>query len=166
MEKLMNLPQYELLITHKPFACLGEQLVQILQYIKPFIQDGTWYASDIDTLGDNMKIEHFIDEFPRKVGTIENLINLAKCVNQFQSGIFILIPTDHSEIMNIKYRTEDIRFRDLGDALLEIRALDTSFFVIYSNDLNFINTVSKEFNGVLHYYKDYKTDQQKVEGTH
>ncbi len=128
-------------------------MLTILHCLKPFINNGVWYGSDVDTLGDNLKIENLMNEFPRKIGTTEELLHLAENVHQFQSGVFILMPKDYGEQLDIEYYTEDEPFRDLGDAILEIRTFDTSFFLVYSNDLQVIDTLSKEF-GCKIYHKD------------
>ena len=159
MGEVMNQPQYVLSITHERVTCLGEQFVIILQFLQPILKNGIWYASDVETLTNKIKVEHLKTAIPKKIGTTEDLIAFSKGVDQFLSGVFLLMPKDYGEQLDIKYYTEDDPFRDLGDAILEIRTFDTSFFLVYSNDLQVIEALSKAFNGEIYSKDEDRTGQ-------
>lgn len=141
----MNQPLYELQIHFKQVNCLGEQLAMVLEKIKIMVDKGVWYACDVDTTCDNLKIEHLMNYFPRRIGSIDDLIYLAHSVDQFLKGVFLLMPIEYGLQLDVEYGTEDEQFRDIGNAILEIRAFDTTWFMVYSNDRKIIDWLEKCF---------------------
>ncbi len=137
------IPQYELRIQYPPATCLGEQLTLLCENISSLIGNETWYASDVETSNNTFVDENFMSPFPKKIGNTYDIIKLAKSVQQFLSGVFLLVKDDVGSQINEEYYTEDEPFRDLRNAHLEIRAFDTSFFLIYSNDLEIMNKLSQ-----------------------
>jgi hypothetical protein len=129
-------------------SCTGSQLVRILKILKEYHQDLDWYIADISA--NQILANSFAptkDDVPRRVGNIEQLINLSEQVDQFFSGIFLAI----SEVIpspqwNRSFVTEDCPTEDLGDALIEIRAFDTTYFEIYSSDRSLIESIAQRFH--------------------
>ena len=97
-------------------------------------------------LWDNLKIEQFMSPHPKKIGNSDELITLAKGIDQFFSGVFLLMPGDLGDELGTEYLTEDDEFKELGNAIAEIRAFDTTDFYIYSNDVSLLSMLSKTFN--------------------
>lgn len=147
MEELMKQPLYRLQIHFEKVNCLGEQLAAVLEQIKLLSGRGVWYACDVDTTCDNLKIQCFMNYFPRRVGTIDDMIHLANSIDQFLSGVFLLLTSDFGKQLNSEYSTEDEQFRDVKDAILEIRAFDTTWLLLFSKNRNFIYEINKHFNG-------------------
>ncbi len=56
----MNQPQYIIEIKQRDFACLGEELAEIVTCIRKSYKNCIWYACDVDTYGDNLKIEQLM----------------------------------------------------------------------------------------------------------
>jgi hypothetical protein len=71
---------------------------------------------------------------------------VAHGIEQFFSGVFLLMPADFGEELQKESWTEEDEFADLGDAIVEIRAFDTSSYDVYSNDLVLLSLLSKAFN--------------------
>lgn len=138
---------YRLLISFEEVNCLGEQLAMLLEHSKSLVNGGVWYACDVDTICDNLKIEHLMDYYPKKIGSVEDLIDLANGIQQFIWGLFFLMPTDCGDQLDVKYSNEDEQFRDFGKAILEIRAFDTTWLMVYSKDRKIIEGLKERFNG-------------------
>jgi hypothetical protein len=70
-----------------------------------------------------------------KIGKAQELIQIASQIDQLFSGIFIAIPENiFDPDLNGEFDTEDDPTEDLGDAVIEIRAFDTSYFEVYYSD--------------------------------
>mgnify|MGYP000673951968 CR=1 FL=1 len=119
--------KYCLQIRGRPFSCLGSQVSTILSLLSI---KGNWYLMDIST--NTSGEEGVFLEFENT----ELLINYTNTVNQFLSGVFLLIERK-IQIQEPMY-TEDIPFRNDLEALLEIRTFDTSYIELYSDDHNLI----------------------------
>ena len=142
----MNIPEYIIEIKQRDFACLGEELAEIVSCIEPYCKEGIWYAAHLDTTsGDNLKIERYTDFHPLKLGTSTELIALAKTIGQFLSGVFLLSPRDQGSELQNDLDTEGEYFRDLGDAIVEIRAFDTTVYQVYSNCDQILHALAEKF---------------------
>lgn len=130
-------------------ACTGNQLVLILQEIEDRLPGITWYA--VDVLARNHHCLELYDEkkgtqIPLKIGSTQDLVKFAAPVSQFESGIFLAVPT--STNTNIvwslnSFDTEDQEF--IQPAVLIIRAFDTSYFEILSGKIDIIKHLKKRF---------------------
>ena len=145
----MTEPSYVVKIKGKDFDCLGEQLVSILNFIYPDVKHGIWYASHVEAVTIPPFILNYTSLSPQRVGPFEEMLTLSKNVDQFLSGVFLLYPTDVGFQLNFKCHTEDEIFRDIGDALLEIRAFDTSYFIISTNDFDLLHKIARANYGII-----------------
>lgn len=88
--------------------------------------------------------------FLRKIGTDESFIKLSSQIDQFLSGVFFAIDNNCKNLKTeqLEVRTEDEQFRCLPieEVLIEIRAFDTSFFEIYTEDEKIIKELAKKFD--------------------
>jgi hypothetical protein len=126
--------------------CLGTQLVTIIRSIQAFTQTSTWYGCDIEVNGE-FPFKHCLQGWTaKKIGANECIIKLAQDTDQFLSGVFLALPQDHGEALNQEFGTEDEPFRDIEEAILEIRAFDTSYFEVYSNDKALMDVLANSFN--------------------
>jgi len=124
--------------------CLGAHLVKLIKLIQPRLPICNWYAADVSAY--NLPIEFSSDHIPVLIGNTEVFVKTVGLVEQFLSGIFWAVP---SSIKCPKFR-EDIEtlsdpFLDLGSAVVEIRAFDTSYFEIYSADERVLQCLSELF---------------------
>lgn len=128
-------------------ACTtGSQLVKTLQIIKEDLIECVWYCGDISTNHDlrtgssKQRVESF------KIEDTEQLIQLAIQVDQFLSGVFVAIPKNIYYLsLDHDFDTESDPTNDLGEAILEIRAFDTSFFEFYSSKPEIIGRLTEYF---------------------
>lgn len=121
-------------VNNKLVCCTGSQLVIILDVIEEKLGKCNWYVADISAthlLSYDMPGQ---SKWPSLVGNTEDLKIISAQVIQFFSGIFLAMPINSNMPRWSDYLdTEDIPTNDLGDAVLEIRAFDTSYFEIYSS---------------------------------
>ena len=145
----MTNPRYSIRLGKSSFnaniACLGENLTQILKIIKKLYPKSIWYLADVDTNFEGNYTLGFGGWVCKYAGISEDIIKLVYGVDQFFSGVFLAFTKFQGEILVKEFSTEDPEFRDIGVALLEIRAFDTSYFEIYSNDFHLIQELSKSF---------------------
>jgi hypothetical protein len=150
----MTKPNYYIEVQGEGVSCLGSQLKEILELIKlhPYINHATWYAADVDSSPIPECIRNFGDIIPRKVGNTRDMIAICQHVPQFLSGVFSALSKDAGDQLKDVgdqfgegFETDDESFRDIGDAVLEIRAFDTSWFEIYANDYDLIRLIAEKF---------------------
>jgi len=123
-------------------ACLGKQLVQLLRLIHDIHPRLTWYVADVQNTGYQLLQRH--QSTPTSIGDTAALIVAATKVDQFESGVFAGILENIAEP---RFRdgglwTEDDDFADLGDAIVEIRAFDTAYWLIATVDAEVMARVS------------------------
>lgn len=130
-------------------VCLGSQLIAIVNCIKHTLAPHTWYGADIIAVGKEIKKHNLSRVFLKEIGTDLSMIELCSGTDQFLSGVFLAIRNEFSnqKLDNIEADTEDEEFRPLniGGVLIEIRAFDTSFFEIFSEDELLIKKISDTF---------------------
>lgn len=85
-----------------------------------------------------------------KIGNHQDFIRYCNLVDQFCSGDFLCIDNAFlpQNIESIELLTEDDQFRPIAceGILLEVQALDTSFFAIYSENQEIQNVISRAFD--------------------
>jgi hypothetical protein len=128
-------------------VCTGPQMQQILEAVKTEIADCIWFVADIDAFQVlPMGIERH-NSIPALIGPTEELIEFAGNVDQFLSGIFLAVPEAMLSInWTNDYDTEAPAFKDMVEVVLEIRAFDTSFFLLYSRNLVLLERLSAAYS--------------------
>src|ERR1700689_580017 len=119
-------------------VCLGSQLKSIIKNISELIEAHVWFCADIDAFSPIPK-KLGIDLFRlKKIGNNSSMINLCENIDQFLSGVFIAIREENEKLQcpDLRVGTEDEQFRSLNleGVIIEIRAFDTSYFELYSDD--------------------------------
>ncbi|MDN3506643.1 MAG: hypothetical protein P0S96_05390 [Simkaniaceae bacterium] len=126
-------PKYRKEITSEhfkeEFACTGAQLISVVESLKGRLSSHVWYGADLRGAGHGGL---------QRIGADSELIEYCSKVDQFLSGVFLCIDSRYTSqnFQEIALETEDPPFRpiDCEGVLLEIRAFDTSYFEIYSED--------------------------------
>lgn len=119
------------LIDRESTSCTGKQLKELLVHVEPWVCLCDWYLLDVRI---NNYVE-FLGSSGQHLQRISRKILDSICaqVDQFLSGVFLAVPSSVSQPkLHLDTKTEDEPSLDLGDALLEIRAFDTSYFEIYT----------------------------------
>lgn len=117
------------------FSCLGEQLVEIINCIREETSDLMWFTFDVDVNSNQVVKELFSNAYWEFLSTDE-LIQKAKEINQFYSGVFIGIKKGkHVEWNSNRLpETEEDEGLQHPEAEIEIRPFDTSYFEVYGMD--------------------------------
>lgn len=133
-------------INNQLVSCTGPQLVKILQVLEEHTNNYDWFTADIST--NNTPPSEFIDgEEPYRVGDTQRLIQLSLLVDQYFSGLFLAVPRGIEDPQWLGYfETESEPTTELGCAVLEIRAFDTSYFEIYCSELETLQALSRYFS--------------------
>jgi hypothetical protein len=117
-----------------PTVCQGMQIAAVVAAIAAAKRDLTWYAADVEVIGPPFVANR--DSTPVRVGDAATVIEIAASLAQFESGVLAGVPV---ACANPEFRagglwTEDDESADLGDAVVEIRAFDTTYILICTND--------------------------------
>ena len=155
-------PRYRVLLTSKCFpqdkvVCLGTQLISIVNFIKEVLPSHMWYGADVEAIGKGMK-KYNIDNIQLNViGADLQFIEYCSEIEQFIWGVFLCIDSDFlfQNIQDVELETEDEPFRSIpcNGVLIEIRAFDTSYFGIYSEDVGLMKKLSKKYNVEVEEFK-------------
>jgi hypothetical protein len=118
-------------------SCTSSQFILLVNSLSKQLENCCWYVADISATNGLLPstltegVVHFI-----KVGNTQELVQLIIQIDQLASGIFLAIPNNVSEPeLSRDSDTEGDPTEDLGDAVLEIRALDTSYFEVYYSEI-------------------------------
>lgn len=148
-------PRYRLIIKKESFPkdqtiCLGSQLITIVEFLKNILPSHIWYGANIEAVGAAASMYDLEDHTLKKIGDDSVLIKYCSGIVQFIWGVFLCLDKNHENqsFINVKLSAEGEPFRaiELDGVLIEIRAFDTSFFEIYSQDEGLLMKIAKHFS--------------------
>lgn len=117
-------------------SCTGSQFVLLINSLAKQLENCYWYIADISatrSLLPSTLVENSANF--TKVGKTQELVQLIGQIDQLASGIFLAIPKNIVEPdLSRDFDTESDPTEDLGDAVIEIRALDTCYFEAYYSE--------------------------------
>lgn len=153
-------PNYKILLKKENFhsdstVCLGSQLITIVNFLQTILPPHIWYGADIEAIDTRVPSKLHLNSFSlREIGADLSLIQICSKINQFLSGIFLAINIQQypsKGIERLEIGTEDEQFRSLAinGVIIEIRAVDTSFFELYSEEENIVKKLSLKFNAEI-----------------
>jgi hypothetical protein len=151
----MSKPDYRIQLTgdilpHQLVACTGEQLALVLKVLTATHQTMNWYVADVIMTTDQIQWDIYSSTRPCLIGNTDTLISICGKIEQFSSGVFLGVNmNDHAISWAKEYETEDLAFEDNEFAAVEIRAFDTTYFEIYSSDIELLNKLVEQFNCLL-----------------
>lgn len=129
-------------------ACLGKQLKALVQVVSQIHPRLIWYAADVQTTG--YQIVSRCEPTPMKIGDTATLIKAVAKIDQFESGVIAGIPDniETPRFRNGGLWTEDNEDEaiDLGDALVEIRAFDTSYWAVLFLNADLLHRLKSVYN--------------------
>ncbi len=137
-------------LNNERISCTGSQLASILHEIEDQLHELTWYV--VDVLARNHYCLELYEEkegsqIPLKVGTTQDLIDFVLPVPQFESGIFLAVPTSMGPNIHWTpnlFNTENEEF--IEPSILIVRAFDTSYFEILSKKKDVIDRLTVRFS--------------------
>lgn len=111
-------------------ACTGQQVAAVVYAIEQARPDLLWYSADIECTGESWTRR---EPVPAKIGGTKLFLVALSRVDQFLSGVFFAVAPDRAapRLRNPAW-TDDADDAELGDALVELRAVDTSFLLARS----------------------------------
>lgn len=143
-------PQYVIHLGLEAFqgataACEGGQLAHVLEAIGDVRPDLSWYIADVQTIGHSPAERR--EARPEVVGNTSALIRAVATVEQFESGVFAGVP---QQIVRPTFRsgglwTEDDEAADLCDAVVELRAFDSTYLSIATSDTEIARRITEVF---------------------
>lgn len=148
-------PKYLIRLDKRAFfpeqvVCLGSQLKSFIKNLSELMEPHVWFCADIDALSPLPKKLGVDSLRLKKIGANASLITLCEDINQFLSGVFIAVREINQNLKcpDLCIGTEDEQFRslDLDGILIEIRAFDTSYFELYSEDPALMKKLSNIYN--------------------
>jgi hypothetical protein len=115
-------------------ACQGRQIAVLVEAIGRIRPGLAWYIADIQQIGGAHVTSR--QSTPERLGDTAALVRIAGAVEQYESGVFAGVPDG---AVNPEFRagglwTEDEDTADLGDAIVELRAFDTTYVSLATTD--------------------------------
>lgn len=134
------------LLSSEGVSCTGLQLIKILKCFENFLPRCNWYAADMSANNVVMELSPFSEPFPKCLESFEQLLYLSFQVDQFYSGIIFAVPEETKVLFwpDRSYITDDFPEKLLGEAIIELRLFDTSYFEIYSSEEAYLNSLASE----------------------
>jgi hypothetical protein len=107
------------------------------------LPDLCWYVADVQATGH--QIPEWQTSSPTRITDVADMLQLIEKIDQFEGGVFVGVPI---AIVEPSFRegglwTEDEEFADLGDAVIEIRAFDTSYVTVASTDAQVVRRIER-----------------------
>lgn len=145
-------PKYRILLTSKYFPednviGLGKQLISIINSLKSYVPPHLWYEADVEAVGKSIRKHNLNTAQLRCIGTDLEVISYCLEIEQFIWGVFLCIDNKFASqnVEDIALETEDKAFRSIEaeGVLIEIRAFDTSYFALYSEEEALMNKLAK-----------------------
>ena len=143
--------------SHDQVVCLGSQLKSLVKNLSELIGPHVWFGADVDAISPMPK-KLGIDSFQlKKIGESHSLVSLCENIDQFLSGVFIAVKEKNQNFKcsELRIGTEDEQFRSLNleEVLIEIRAFDTSYFEVYSNNSILMEKLSEIYKIKIDHFK-------------
>lgn len=126
-------------------ACREQQLVTLLRVIDEARPGLMWYGADVEAVGPLPMPRG--EKIPHLVGDTESLIQAAQRIRQFESGVFAGVPDLPSEptFRAEGLWTDDDDDADLGDAVVEMRAFDTTYWIVGTTSAKISTSLREQF---------------------
>lgn len=117
-------------------SCLGGQLAAVVRALEATLGPTIWYASDVEATPAS---ELPAGAQPIACGRTSALIARLEATDQVLAGVFLAVPHD-APVPRLRdvARTDDPPFAELGDAVAEVRAFDTSWVEVYARSADLI----------------------------
>lgn len=130
-----------------PISCTGKQLLLILNLLCDKEKSLVWYAADVSIFPIKKEYLNYKSYTPIIIKFPSDVIDLCNRAEQFESGIFFGVKEAKKNVLWLnEYETEGIPFSDNEFAYVEIRAFDTSYFEIFSNEVKVLKPFVDIYN--------------------
>jgi hypothetical protein len=126
------------------YPCEGEQIATLVAYIASAPYEFIWFAADIEQVDGPRRIPNGMTTPARISDTPETLAWL-RAVPQFVWGSFLAVPADRVPATWPAIRSEDLPFHDIGQAVVEILALDGGELQVYAVVADYLEPLAERF---------------------
>ncbi|WP_044558651.1 hypothetical protein [Azospirillum sp. B4] len=129
-------------------TCTGAQVATVLDFIAavPALAGGDWYAGAVDGLGARLTEYEVLEPIP--VPALADLLHRIRNIPQLLDGVFALVPRHEIPRLTGDCFSADGPMEPLiHNALVEIKAFDTSFVEVYTDQPSLITVVQQRFGG-------------------
>ncbi|MCK6524645.1 hypothetical protein L6R49_24830 [Myxococcota bacterium] len=129
------------------FMCTGEQLAELLTTCSNAAPGLLWWAADVQVTGAMDLWSPYRPQAPRLLGGVDQLLSKLRAVDQLQSGVFLgQRPSRQAPpIRDGGFWTEDDDPVESGGVQVEVRAFDTSYFLLYCWDETILAALDVRF---------------------
>lgn len=128
-------------------SCLGRHVTSILNVLEPLLEDITWYCADVRTNRPDASAWPAATAEVVSIGSTSDFLERVSRVDQFESGVFLaLLRVGSSPNIRHDPATEDPPFSELGDAVVEMRAFDTSYIELYARGIALLEPLASRFD--------------------
>jgi hypothetical protein len=126
------------------FSCEGEQIAAIVACIASAPHECIWFAVDIEQVDGPRRIPDGMT-IPTRIGDTPEMLAWLRSVPQFARGSFLAVPADRVPAAWPAIRSEDIPFHDIGEAVVEIIAFDSSEMHVYAVIADYLEPLAERF---------------------
>lgn len=136
-------------ITGEQVNCTGEQLARLIAALPPDNNDVIWWAADVDT---TTGVPHW---YPggftyTEIGGTDTLIDVSRSIQQYLSGVFIAVPKKYRHLIpGTEGDTEGAVPFTSEYSIIEVRAFDTTYFLVAVRDLELGKHIQQQFDGEI-----------------
>jgi hypothetical protein len=130
------------------YSCEGEQIAAIIACIAPVLPECVWFVADIEQVDGPRRFPEDVTT-PAPIGNTEETIDWLRQVPQFVWGSFLAVPTHHLPVSWPAVRSEDIPFHDIGAALIEVIAFDSSEMHAYAAIQDYLEPLADRFGAAI-----------------
>jgi hypothetical protein len=125
-------------------CCTGRQIASLINTLDKSLN---WYAADINVNSTTKLLDKYTLRRPTLIGSCSEAVNIINNIDQLLSGILLGVPNDIKKPSwnNRSFFTEDDQYQELGDALVEIRAFDTSCLEIYTSTTKIVDIITENY---------------------
>jgi hypothetical protein len=136
-------------INGSKFSCEGEQIALIIEAFGELVRQCVWFVSDIDEQIDGPRLFPEGVKIPVLVGDRAETVAYLRQVTQFVWAVFLAVPVDRLPVQWGEVWAESEPFQDIGDAIVEICAFDSSFIQVYARDAAILEPIVARFGGEI-----------------
>ncbi|MGI8687328.1 MAG: hypothetical protein ACR2M3_02015 [Thermomicrobiales bacterium] len=142
-------------INGSKFSCEGEQIALVIETLGDTVQQCVWFVSDIDDQIDGPRLFPEGVKIPVLVGDHHETVDFLRQVSQFFWAVFLAVPIGCLPMQWGEIWAESEPFQDIGDAIVEICAFDSSSIQVYARDTAILEPIIARFGGEIRPADDY-----------
>lgn len=132
--------------------CTGEQIAVVMDAIGRTATACVWFGSDVESTSGQSFAIPIERNIPAFIGDTDSATTFVREVDQFIWAVFLFVPTTRLPSHWPEMRAEGVGaewFRDIGDAVVEVRAFDSSALMIFAICEKYLIELRERFGGIV-----------------